>query len=79
MIEVYQPLFRNKKPIIQTDISTAEMVKYASNAFLALKISYINEVANLSEACASKIKANVLLTRVGALYHDIGKIKIPTI
>ena len=35
------------------------------------------QVANLSEACASKIKANVLLTRVGALYHDIGKIKKP--
>ena len=56
MIEVYQPLFRNKKPIIQTDISTAEMVKYASNAFLALKISYINEVANLSEVLGCDIK-----------------------
>ena len=56
MIEVYQPLFRNKKPIIQTEISTAEMVKYASNAFLALKISYINEIANLSEVLGCDVK-----------------------
>ena len=56
MIEVYQPLFRNKKPIIQTEISTAEMVKYASNAFLALKISYINEIANLSEILGCDVK-----------------------
>ncbi|MBJ12474.1 MAG: UDP-glucose 6-dehydrogenase [Candidatus Marinimicrobia bacterium] len=56
MLDVYRPLFRNKKPIIKTDIATAEMVKYASNAFLALKISYINEIANLSEALGCDIK-----------------------
>ena len=62
MFEVYQPLFRNKKPIVKTEISTAEMVKYASNAFLALKISYINEIANLSEVlgCDVKVVADLI-------------------
>ena len=47
MKEVYDPLYINDKPILSTSIATAEMIKYAANAFLALKISYINEVANL--------------------------------
>ena len=42
MCDVYRPLYINKNPITQTTIETAEMIKYASNSFLALKISYIN-------------------------------------
>ena len=56
MKEIYSPLFKNKQPIVCTNIATAEMIKYASNAFLALKISFINEVANLSESLGADIK-----------------------
>ena len=56
MKEIYGPLFKNKHEIIYTTITTAEMIKYASNAFLALKISYINEVANLCESLGADIK-----------------------
>jgi UDPglucose 6-dehydrogenase len=50
MRDVYSPLYINETPILSTSVETAEMIKYASNAFLALKISYINEIANLCEA-----------------------------
>jgi len=50
MREVYRPLYINETPILSTSVETAEMIKYAANAFLALKISFINEIANLSEA-----------------------------
>ena len=60
MKNVYRPLFINETPIINTSVETAEMIKYASNAFLALKISYINEIANLCEA-------------VGADVHQVAK------
>ena len=55
MKEVYRSLFLNETPFIETAIETAEMIKYASNAFLAVKITFINEVANLCE----KVGANV--------------------
>jgi UDPglucose 6-dehydrogenase len=55
MKEVYRVLYLNETPFVETNIETAEMIKYASNAFLALKITYINEVANLCE----KLGANV--------------------
>jgi len=55
MYEVYRPLYINETPIIHTNVPTAEMIKYASNAFLALKISYINEVANLCEAVGADV------------------------
>ncbi|MTI53327.1 UDP-glucose dehydrogenase family protein [Geosporobacter ferrireducens] len=52
---VYRVLYLNETPFIETNIETAEMIKYASNAFLAMKITFINEVANLCE----KVGANV--------------------
>ena len=50
MKDVYRPLYINETPMLHTTIETSEMIKYASNAFLALKISYINEIANLCES-----------------------------
>tara|TARA_B100000212_G_scaffold293483_1_gene235881 strand:+ start:301 stop:1614 length:1314 start_codon:yes stop_codon:yes gene_type:complete len=55
MKDVYSPLYINKKPIIHTSVVTAEMIKYASNSFLALKISYINEVANLCDELGADV------------------------
>ena len=55
MRQVYRVLYLNETPFIETNIETAEMIKYAANAFLALKITFINETANLCE----KVGANV--------------------
>src|SRR5215213_8072239 len=48
--EIYRPLFLNRAPILFTGRRTAELTKYAANAFLAVKISFINEIADLCEA-----------------------------
>jgi len=58
--DLYRPLYLIETPIVKTDVVTAEMIKYASNAFLATKISFINEMADLCEA-------------VGADVHDVAK------
>ena len=55
MREIYRPLFLNETPFIFTNIPTAETIKYASNAFLAVKVSYINELANLCDATGADI------------------------
>ena len=56
MREIYHYLRYNGIPMLETDITTAEMIKYASNAFLALKITYINEVANLCEGLGADVE-----------------------
>lgn len=55
MSEIYRPLFLNQAPILFVDRRTAELTKYAANAFLATKITFINEMADLCE----KVGANV--------------------
>jgi UDPglucose 6-dehydrogenase len=59
--DLYSPLYLLETPFVITDVETAELAKYASNAFLATKISFINEVANLCE-------------RVGADVHTVAKV-----
>lgn len=60
MRELYRPLFLNETPILFTTIETAELTKYAANSFLAAKISFINEIADLCE-------------KVGADVQDVAK------
>ncbi|WP_291841596.1 UDP-glucose/GDP-mannose dehydrogenase family protein [Maricaulis sp.] len=55
MNELYRPLFLNETPIVFTSRRTSELIKYAANAFLAMKITFINEIADLCE----KVGANV--------------------
>jgi len=54
--EIYRPLFLNQAPILFTGRRTAELIKYAANAFLAMKISFINEMANLCEAVDADVQ-----------------------
>ncbi len=54
--ELYRPLFLNETPILITARETAEVIKYASNAFLATKISFINEVADLCEQVGADVQ-----------------------
>lgn len=69
MKDLYRPLYLIETPIVVTDVPTAELIKYASNAFLATKISFINEIANLCE----KVGANVQMVSKGmGLDHRIG-------
>ena len=56
MKEVYRVLKLNDIPFITTNLGTSEMIKYASNAFLAMKISYVNEIANLCEKVGADIQ-----------------------
>ena len=56
MAEIYRPLFLREFPIVTTDLESAEMIKYAANAFLATKITFINEIARLCEKVGADIK-----------------------
>ena len=76
MREVYRPLFLNESPILFTSRRTSELIKYAANAFLATKITFINEMADLCE----KVGANVqdvsrgigMDNRIGAKFLHAG-------
>lgn len=69
MKDLYRPLYLIETPFVVTDVPTAEMIKYASNAFLATKISFINEMANLCE----RVGADVQMVAKGmGLDHRIG-------
>lgn len=61
MQEIYSPFFRTGNRVIVMDVKSAEMTKYAANSFLATKISFMNEIANLCE----KVGANAEMVRVG--------------
>jgi UDPglucose 6-dehydrogenase len=73
LLELYAPL---ERPMIITDVPSAEMIKYASNAFLATKISFINAIANLCERAGADVtqvaKAMGLDPRVGAAFLQAG-------
>ena len=56
MTELYRPLFLNQSPILFTARRTAELIKYAANAFLATKITFINEIADLCEAVGADVQ-----------------------
>jgi UDPglucose 6-dehydrogenase len=65
-----------RAPIVITDLRTAEMIKYASNAFLATKISFINEIANICEALGADVKEVAVGMgydkRIGSMFLDAG-------
>ena len=54
--ELYRPLFLNETPILMSSLETAELTKYAANAFLATKITFINEIADLCEATGADVQ-----------------------
>jgi UDPglucose 6-dehydrogenase len=56
MRELYRPLFLNETPLLFTDRRTSELIKYAANAFLAMKITFINEMADLCEAVGANVQ-----------------------
>ncbi len=60
MRDLYRPLYLNETPFVITSVEAAELIKYAANAFLATKISFINEIANLCDS-------------VGADVHDVAR------
>jgi UDPglucose 6-dehydrogenase len=57
MQDIYRPLYLRDFPIMTTDLESAEMIKYAANAFLATKITFINEIAALCEKTGADVKA----------------------
>jgi len=76
MTELYRPLYLNRSPILFTDRRTAELIKYAANAFLATKITFINEIADLAEKVGADVQEIArgigLDNRIGAKFLHAG-------
>jgi len=76
MTEIYRPLYLNETPLLFTGRRTSELIKYAANAFLALKITFINEVADLCEAVDADVQEVArgigLDARIGAKFLNAG-------
>jgi UDPglucose 6-dehydrogenase len=76
MAEIYRPLYLNTAPILYTDRRTAELIKYAANAFLATKITFINEIADLAEELGADVQEVArgigLDNRIGAKFLHPG-------
>ena len=76
MREIYRPLYLLETPVVFTSVRTAELIKYASNSFLAVKISFINEIADLCEKLGADIgdvaKAMGLDKRIGPKFLHAG-------
>jgi UDPglucose 6-dehydrogenase len=74
--DLYAPLYLIETPFVVTDVETAELIKYAANAFLATKISFINEMANLCEKTGGNVqtvaKAMGLDQRIGSKFLHAG-------
>ena len=70
MKDLYRPLYLNETPFVETDIQSAELSKYAANAFLATKISFINEISILCEEVGGDVQA---IARAMGLDRRIGK------
>ena len=60
MTEFYRPLYLNRSLILITDRRTSELIKYAANAFLATKIAFINEIADLAEKVGADVQENLV-------------------
>src|SRR5690606_17107239 len=76
MEEVYRPLYLNAAPIMFTSRRTAELIKYAANAYLAMKITFINEIADLCEKAGTDVQDVArgigLDNRIGAKFLHAG-------
>ena len=76
MREIYRPLYLNQSPLLFTGRRTAELIKYAANAFLATKITFINEMADLCEAVGADVqdvsRGIGLDNRIGAKFLHAG-------
>ncbi len=76
MREIYRPLYLNKAPLVVTSRRSAELIKYAANAFLATKITFINEMADLCEAVGADVqdvsRGIGLDNRIGAKFLHAG-------
>ncbi len=76
MRELYRPLYLRETPLVSTSIESSEIIKYASNSFLATKIGFINEVADLCEAVGANVqevsKAMGIDKRIGSKFLNAG-------
>ena len=76
MKELYRPLYLRETPLVSTSIQTSEIIKYASNSFLATKIGFINEVSDLCEAVGANVqdvsKAMGIDQRIGSKFLHAG-------